>query len=370
MSDITQKDIWALELSNYFIKKHKYQLMTLNKETQEMWLIQPQHATYPIIMISTQKTDEFNHEELRLHRSGLSMLLRSKADGINISVDNESSLRDDLNVVISDEGISNPLLLETFKGLDKLLKPSSNLGMSMNKVASSIQKNMMNIQKRAMIQASLATTILSIIVAIVFGISNYISYKYNMNYVEVLLRMGAYYKPVVVELKQYWRLITPMFLHADFLHIFMNLLALRNVGLILEKEMGALRYLFTLVMGVLFGSMFLFIRNDTSMAVGISAGIYALLGVLLVVFYEKDLFKNKMIRTNVLTTILLNFYISLMPNVSMTGHLGGLYAGVLLGFAFSKRKDWDQIRLYSKIIFVLSFIFLSFLMIQNANVLF
>ena len=67
---------------------------------------------------------------------------------------------------------------------------------------------------------------------------------------------------------------------------------------------------------------------------------------------------------------MINLYISLMPNVSMTGHLGGLYAGVLLGFIFSKRKDWAQIRLYTKIFFAMSVVLLAYLMIQNANILF
>ncbi len=369
MSDITQKDIWALELSNYFIKKHKYQLMTLNKETQEMWLIHPSHD-YPILMISTLTTDSFNKDELRLHRHALSMLLKSKADGINFSVNKDSTFSDAQNIIVSDEGVSNDSVLNTFKDLDHLLKPSSNLGLAMNKVAQSIQKNMTRLQKVNALQSNKVTLILSVILSIFFGLTYYIGIKYEMNFTETLLVLGAYYKPLIVIGHQYWRLITPMLLHGSFLHLFMNLIAMRNLGSILERELGSWRYLFTIITGVLFGSIFVFIRNENTIAIGISAGIYALLGILLVYLFEKDLLKNKMVLMNVMSTLMINLYISLMPNVSMTGHLGGLYAGVLLGFIFSKRKDWAQIRLYTKIFFAMSVVLLAYLMIQNANILF
>ena len=35
---VNQNEIWALELSDYFMKKYKYQLMTVNKDTKELWL--------------------------------------------------------------------------------------------------------------------------------------------------------------------------------------------------------------------------------------------------------------------------------------------------------------------------------------------
>lgn len=369
MSQVNQEDVWALELSNYFIKHHKYQLMTLNKETQEMWLIQPSHDTYPIIMISTLRTDEFNHEELNMHRQGIAMLLKSKAEGINISVNKESEFHDLKNVIITDDIISSDSITKDFKGLNKVLKPTSNFTNAMHKVAGSIQRNMIKIQKREALKATMVTNILFAILGIVFGISYFMTVKFEMNYTEVLLRMGAYYKPLIVEFNQYWRLITPMFLHGDFIHLFMNTLAMRNLGTILEKELGPLRYLMTILSGVLFGSVFLFIKNDPAIGVGISSGIYALLGVLLVYLFEKNLYKNRMILMNITTTILLNLYISLMPNVSMTAHLGGLYVGVILGFIFSKRKDWDQIRKFAQLILVTSIAFLGLLMVQNINIL-
>ncbi|HZJ87140.1 MAG TPA: rhomboid family intramembrane serine protease, partial [Erysipelothrix sp.] len=269
----------------------------------------------------------------------------------------------------TDDIISSDSITKDFKGLNKVLKPTSNFTNAMHKVAGSIQRNMIKIQKREALKATMVTNILFAILGIVFGISYFMTVKFEMNYTEVLLRMGAYYKPLIVEFNQYWRLITPMFLHGDFIHLFMNTLAMRNLGTILEKELGPLRYLMTILSGVLFGSVFLFIKNDPAIGVGISSGIYALLGVLLVYLFEKNLYKNRMILMNITTTILLNLYISLMPNVSMTAHLGGLYVGVILGFIFSKRKDWDQIRKFAQLILVTSIAFLGMLMIQNINIL-
>ena len=44
MMEHKQLEIWALELSNYFIKKHRYQLITFNQETSEMWLFNPMRS--------------------------------------------------------------------------------------------------------------------------------------------------------------------------------------------------------------------------------------------------------------------------------------------------------------------------------------
>ncbi|NLW15655.1 MAG: rhomboid family intramembrane serine protease [Erysipelothrix sp.] len=367
MSDIKQVDIWSLELSNYFIKTHKYQLMTLNKVTHEMWLINPTHETYPILMISTQKTDDFHIEEIHAHRNALSTLLSCKPDGLNLSVNKESTIYNDHTLIVGPQYISSPSVLNVFPGLDTVLKVSGNLTVAMRNVNTKIRKNITKLQRANIIRSTMATSILSIVLVVTFLITLFISYQYEISFLETLLRTGAYYKPLILVANQWWRLITPMFLHGSFIHLFMNVVSMRSLAVLLEKELGSLRYLVTLVMGVLFGSMFLFIRNDPSIAVGISAGIYALLGLLIVFLYEKDLLKNKVVLRNVTTTILINIIISTLPNVSMTAHLGGFYAGVFLGFIFSKRKDWKELRIASSVLFVVSFIALIVLMVLNVQ---
>ncbi len=49
-----------------------------------------------------------------------------------------------------------------------------------------------------------------------------------------------------------WRLITPAFLHANFLHLFFNMSWLWVLGRIIEKKMGTIRFIFlSLIIGVI-----------------------------------------------------------------------------------------------------------------------
>jgi len=77
--------------------------------------------------------------------------------------------------------------------------------------------------------------------------------------------------------------------------------------------------------------------------------------------YERNLYKNKMVLSNVLTTLFLNIMISTLPGVSFTAHLGGLYVGIYLGFIFSKRKDWDFLRKGSLVVLTMSIAFMGYL---------
>ena len=42
---------------------------------------------------------------------------------------------------------------------------------------------------------------------------------------------------------EYWRLITPIFFHANILHFFFNMYALYNVGPLIERPLGYARFL-------------------------------------------------------------------------------------------------------------------------------
>lgn len=360
-----QYEVWALELSNYFIKKQKYQLITFNQETSEMWLFNPKEKRYPIVLITTKPISMLNQLEIEHHRMALAMLVKSEPKGINFSVYPELDGSSENNVVVMENRISNPHLLDYYKELDQVLKPSGNLKSSRQRAMSKVAKNMRRLNKWNMLLSYKVTTILSIVL-----VGTFIFSLWFMNHVGVslevgLVMLGAYYKPFIVNANEWWRLLTPMFLHASLLHLLMNVLALRNLASILEKELGGWKFIATIILGVIYGSIFLFVRDELVIGIGVSAGIYALLGVLLVNLYERNLLKNRMILSNVLSTLFLNLMISMLPGVSFTAHLGGLYVGVFLGFIFSKREDWQLFRNASTIVLAASSIFLIYLMITN-----
>jgi membrane associated rhomboid family serine protease len=132
-------------------------------------------------------------------------------------------------------------------------------------------------------------------------------------------------RPFLVQLGEWWRLITAAFLHIGPVHLVMNMLALLLFGSELERQLGRARFLGVYLVAVLGGStaIQLFGYPDGYVA-GASTAIYGLLGALGVLL----LAQRQDIR-GLLTLLAINVFISFLPGVSLLGHLGGLVAGAL-----------------------------------------
>jgi len=141
---------------------------------------------------------------------------------------------------------------------------------------------------------------------------------------------------------QLWRLITPVLLHSSdytssryfLLHILFNMIALYNIGPLLEQFYGHRRflalYLVTGVAGNLFS--FIFSPNDS---LGASTAIFGLIAAqLLFVFYNRPLFGGRAdsIIKSTGFLIIINLSLGFTPGIDMWGHVGGLLGG--LAFAF------------------------------------
>lgn len=90
----------------------------------------------------------------------------------------------------------------------------------------------------------------------------------------------------ISQFKNFWTILTSMFLHGSFFHIFANMFSLFFIGNFLEKLIGRKRIFWTYIISGIIGGIFfviasIFLKNDFS-AVGASGAIFGLLGVLAV----------------------------------------------------------------------------------------
>src|SRR5215813_685349 len=114
---------------------------------------------------------------------------------------------------------------------------------------------------------------------------------------------------------QWWRFVTPIFIHIGMLHLFFNSYALWIVGPQVEKLYGpasfVVLYVLTGVAGV-YGSYF---YHPQSISAGASGAIFGLFGVLLVfgIRYRDTIppFFKRAVGTGVLPIILINLVIGL-----------------------------------------------------------
>ena len=159
---------------------------------------------------------------------------------------------------------------------------------------------------------------------------------------------------------QWWRFITPMFVHIDIIHLLMNMFSLLILGPFVEKLYGSAKFVvFWVVTGIagtvgsylalrpslahgLLGS-FIFKSVDVPSA-GASGALFGLIGVLFVfgIKYRHELpegFK-RVFGTGMLPIIFINLFIGFIGRsfIGNSAHLGGLFAGALLALFIDYRR--------------------------------
>jgi membrane associated rhomboid family serine protease len=178
---------------------------------------------------------------------------------------------------------------------------------------------------------------------------------------------GAYYKTFMVAHFEYWRLLSVGIVHISVTHLLMNGYALLNLGRLVEREVGSMKMLITFVLSVISGSMFVFVAQGNILLVGASAGLFGLLGLVVVLSFESGSIRNPQVRMSFINILLINVFISLLPGVSFLGHLGGFVAGVLYGLSISIKKSWAGLRQNAQLALAFLGFSLIFLMIQGTT---
>jgi len=149
---------------------------------------------------------------------------------------------------------------------------------------------------------------------------------------------------------QIWRFITPVFLHASFVHLCLNLLSTIVIGSGLENGLGSWKlatlYFVSSFGGVLFSCTF----NPLSYSVGASTAIFGMIGyyiAYLCINWTRIGENNPMQRFTLIIFIVLillfNIQIGMTEaNVDNLGHLGGLIVGIIMGFAIAENDDRNE----------------------------
>lgn len=111
-----------------------------------------------------------------------------------------------------------------------------------------------------------------------------VSFFYNP---KILTTNLALIPASIIYWQNLWTLITSMFLHGGFFHLFANMFSLFFIGSFLENILGKKRLIWTYIISGIIGGIFfvfaaLIFGNLNTPAVGASGAIFGLLGVLAV----------------------------------------------------------------------------------------
>lgn len=143
---------------------------------------------------------------------------------------------------------------------------------------------------------------------------------------------------------EYWRLFTVTLVHdpSNILHLLFNMYALYYAGTIVERMYGAPLFGLFYLLCALAGSVASFVFGSDAPSVGASGAIFGLFGVILVaqrihhpVLDRRSRAVAGQIGFLIAVNLVLQFVI---PNVDYFAHIGGLLAGLWLGFLIPPGK--------------------------------
>ncbi|MCS6775568.1 MAG: rhomboid family intramembrane serine protease [Chloroherpetonaceae bacterium] len=132
---------------------------------------------------------------------------------------------------------------------------------------------------------------------------------------------------------QYWRLITPIFLHGSELHLLTNALSLYWFGGQLERFYGWRKYLILWLLGGIMGNGVSYLRTP-EISIGASGALFGLLGAGLIFPIRFRALIHERARQAVLTQLLFVAAANLglgfvVPHIDNWNHMGGMVGGAL-----------------------------------------
>lgn len=153
--------------------------------------------------------------------------------------------------------------------------------------------------------------------------------------------------------QQWWRFITPIFLHAGLVHLGFNLLLQIKLGGDIERSIGHIRFFIIYFVcgigGFLLGGNF---TPDGIASTGASGAIFGLIALdLLDLLFNwktyKDPWKSLILS---MVEIVISFVIGLLPGLDNFSHIGGFIMGLLMGTALMqsprslRKRQRDHLR--------------------------
>ncbi len=183
------------------------------------------------------------------------------------------------------------------------------------------KENLLFISKRAV---TIGLIIINILIFIISAFTG-----------DLLYNKGAFSLRYLLYGKEWWRLITSMFLHADINHLTGNMLLLYLAGEVIEQQTGKWKffilYFFSDLTSSFLYAAYEYYTGSYMDSIGASGAVFGIVGALLVMTgYHKGRYGDITIG-RILFMIIYMIYTGLhTSNVNNAAHVGGLTGGILL----------------------------------------
>jgi rhomboid protease GluP len=140
---------------------------------------------------------------------------------------------------------------------------------------------------------------------------------------------------------QWWRLVSSLFLHGSLLHLAFNMLALWQVGQLVERLFGSLRFTALYLIAGVCGSVASVMWNANVNSVGASGAIFGIVGGLFAFMQRENSGVPPTVvqdlRGSLLPFLVFNLAAGfLYPHTDNAAHIGGLVGGWLAGHLLAR----------------------------------
>ena len=361
-----REDYIFWHMINIFTSKYDYSLVTMSEDQKEVWLENDQEKKFPIIRFMRYDFDWANMLKKDLQRTALNgenirkQLVKKEAAIFNIYISQFKPVDEYQSMIKSainhQKTTITSTIIDSLSWSEELVEIEKQLGKSMqvdeipqeveelqvqaikNHVLSKAVSKRKEEQKVFNFGKPILTKIFLAIQIVVFILMEIAG---SSESTVTLVEFGAKYNPYILE-GDWWRFITPIFIHIGFLHLALNSMALYYLGSSVERIYGSVRffaiYLFAGFAGVVASFVF-----NTTLSAGASGAIFGCLGALLYFgISNKKLFFRTM-GMNIIILLIVNLALGfVMPGIDNAGHIGGLLGGFLATAAVGlpKKSKW------------------------------
>ncbi|HHT38327.1 MAG TPA: rhomboid family intramembrane serine protease [Mollicutes bacterium] len=380
MNDIAikTKDTITMKLLHFFITEKGYTPIIVHGAKDEIWL---ENMNAPISIIRIMSGHIHNREQLEFDLYKTHSLIsrikkktfsfKIKALSIFLDVEDTVKLSSDkeiecINITTEEDLKKYQIISEVFpditsklqhteEGIELFVKITNEINKTTEKEARKNEDVFKN-------KKPYVTTLLIAINVLVFALSLFFGIEFVGTY-------GGLYPPLVRGGEVY-RLITAIFIHANPLHILMNMYALYILGSQIESFFGGFKFLAIYMFSGLMGSLLSMAFLGEAWSIGASGAIFGLFGALLYFGYHYRVYLGSAMKERIIPILILNLILGFaIPNIDQYAHLGGLVGGALMAMALGvKYKENKSQQINGLILSFLAMLFLIYVaFIYTAN---
>ena len=340
-----KRDLLVMKLIHYFSVERKYNPVIVHGIQNEIWLenMDEDIKIVRIVLNYIHNNEQLEFDNFKVGR--LSSQIKKKTFTFKLkTLSFYLDINDDVTFptiknrymvkVKSERGLkSNKLVKELFPDLPEKLIFDEKGAMLYEKINNDILKS--NLEENEKIselfseKKPITTYVLMFIMCLVF-ILMYV-FGDGSTSTSTLFHFGALVKPALSPI----RIITSIFLHIGFIHLFMNMWAFNILGKQNENFYGHLKMLIIFLYSGIVGNLLsLIFMGNNSISAGASGAIFGLMGSLLYFAINQRTYMTEALKRDIIPVIIINIIFSFMiPSINLYAHIGGLLGGMLIASA-------------------------------------